>query len=46
MAVETQRVAGFTHHRDIFGAMRIVARKEGDAASVHQALGKIVALHA
>ena len=45
MTVETQRIAGFAHHGNIVAAMRIVAAKTRDAASIHQALHEIVALH-
>src|SRR5665213_1586343 len=45
MAVETERVAGLAHHRDVFITMRIVATETGDAARIHQALGEIVTLH-
>ena len=46
VAIQAQRIAGFTHHGDVVPAMRIVARKASDATGVHQALHKIVALHA
>src|ERR1700721_2964560 len=46
VTVETQRIARLAHHGDILGAMRIVAAGTGDSARIHQALHKIIALHA
>ena len=46
VAIEAERIAGFTHHGDVVPAMGIVARKAGDAAGIHQTLHEIVALHA
>src|ERR1700739_940577 len=46
VTVETQGIAGLAHHANIFGAMRVVAAKTRHTARIHQAVDKVVALHA
>ena len=46
VAIQTKLVGGLAELSIIFGAMNIVTGEAGDAAPVHEALRKIVALHA
>jgi len=46
VALQTELVGGLAKLRVVFGAVHVVAAKTGDSAAVHDALHKIISLHA